>query len=325
MSLSRDSKVLIIRLSSIGDIVVCSPIIRCIKLQIGCEVHFLSKKKFAQVQQSNPYIDRLYEYEEDQLNIKLKQEQYDLVIDLHKNLRTFRIKSYLNVKSVTYNKINLEKWLMVNLKINRLPSTHLVDRYFEALSHLSISNDGQGLDYFIDTNVKISAKLPSRFIALVIGAAHYTKQIPVELCHNVIRESSSQIVLLGGKDEINKSKQIEEKTDCINLVGKLSLDQSAFVISQSNAVITGDTGLMHIAAALKKPIVSVWGSTSPVLGMFPYFGEELVESSRIDLKLACKPCSKIGKESCPKGHFKCMNQLSANDIISQTNDILLRN
>lgn len=325
MTLTSDSKVLIIRLSSIGDIIVCSPIIRCIKLQLGCEVHFLVKKKFAEVQQSNPYIDKHYEYEDEQLQTKLKAEKYDLIVDLHKNARTFRIKSYLSVRTATYNKINLQKWLMVNLKINRLPSTHLVDRYFAALEHIGISNDGKGLDYFYDSAEQLKIDLPVRFIALVIGAAHYTKQIPTDLCEAIIREQNIEVVLLGGQDEIEKGKQIEEKISCINLVGKLSLDQSAMVILKSNAVITGDTGLMHLAAALRKPIISIWGSTSPVLGMFPYFGEEKVEEKRINLNLACQPCTKIGKKQCPKGHFDCMNKLSANDIISQTNQILLRN
>lgn len=325
MPLSSDSKILIIRLSSIGDIVVCSPIIRCIKKQIGCEVHFLVKKKFKEVQMSNPYIEKQFTYEDEDLKSKLRHEKYDLVIDLHKNLRTLEIKSWLRAKWINYNKRNIDKWLLVNFKINRLPQNHLVDRYFEAIRELGVDNDGEGLDYFIDKDVSINYQLPEAFVALVVGAAHFTKQIPSKLCESYIQQVSEEVVLLGGKGEIEKASYIASSTDCINLVGQLTLDESAIVISKAAAVITGDTGLMHMAAALKKPIVSVWGSTSPKFGMFPYFGKVPKDVRRVNSNLSCQPCTKIGNAKCPKGHFDCMSGLSAKDLISQTNEILLRN
>jgi len=325
MPLTSDSKVLVIRLSSIGDIVVCSPIFRCLKKQIGCEVHFLVKRKFHHVQQSNPYIDKHYIYEDPRLQVKIKIEEYDLIIDLHKNLRTLGVKAWSKVKSISFNKLNIEKWMLTNLKIDKLTKLHLVDRYFEALAPLGIKNDGAGLDYFGEIDHIYDEELPADFVALVIGAAHYTKRIPAELCISIINRYDGKVVLLGGMAEKVIGEQIVRSTKCINKVGKLSLDQSASVISRCNVVITGDTGLMHIAAALNKPIVSIWGSTSPVLGMFPYFGDNKPTERRIDLKLPCKPCTKIGKKRCPKGHFNCMNNLSADDIISQTNEILLRN
>lgn len=326
ISLSNKSKILIIRLSSIGDIVVCTPIIRCIKKQIGCQIHFLQKARFKEVLSANPYIDKHYYLEDARLKESLKCEGYDLVIDLHKNLRTTKIKSWLPVKSISYNKVNIEKFLLVNFKLNRMPNEHLVDRYFKAVKDLGVVNDGGGLDFFVGDTGPFKA-IRDKYIALVIGAAHYTKQIPLELCNKIIRLSKTKIVLLGGKAEVTKSEKLFSDNDQLeNYVGKLTLHESAMMIKGASVVITGDTGLMHISAAMQRPIVSVWGSTAPAFGMYPYYGQADHKESRVQLEqLKCRPCTKIGNAKCPKGHFKCMMNLSANDIILKTNDHLLRN
>ena len=325
-SLSSSSKVLIIRLSSIGDIVLCSPIIRCLKNQTGCEIHFLQKEKFKEVQIANPHITRHYYLESDNIRKSLNNENYDLVIDLHKNLRTARIKKWIATRSVTYYKANIKKFLLVNFKVDRLPKEHLVDRYFKAVKQLGVKNDGLGLDFYIDDSVS-TEYIDEAYVALVIGAAHYTKQIPTNLCKELIKLSTTKIVLLGGEAEIEKSKQLENcNNELVNYVGKLTLHESAQIIKNASLVITGDTGLMHISAALKKPIVCVWGSTVPAFGMYPYYGNSGNKEVRIEAKeLSCRPCTKIGRAKCPKGHFNCMRALSANDIILKTNELLLRN
>ena len=87
----------------------------------------------------------------------------------------------------------------------------------------------------------------------------------------------------------------------------LTLNQSAYMLDKSAMVISNDTGLMHIAAALKKPIVSIWGSTTPQMGMTPYYGKEIMPQLYSEVNnLSCRPCSKLGKDACPKKHFKCM-------------------
>ena len=326
ISLTSQSKVLIIRFSSIGDIVLCTPIIRTLKKQIGCEVHFLQKERFKEVLSANPYIDKHYYLEQNDLKISLQSEKYDLLIDLHKNVRTSKFKFWLSVPSLTFHKANIEKWKLVNFTSYTSSIRHLVDRYFDAVKSLGIENDGEGLDFFISLSDSTKA-MPKHYIALMIGAAHYTKQIPQKLCKEIIEASDSDFILLGGKNEIAKSKSLESlKGIRKNFVGKLSLQESAQVVLNSEVVITGDTGMMHIAAALQKPIVSIWGSTAPSIGMYPYYGNSATNSFRIEHKeLSCRPCTKIGKSTCPKGHFKCMADLSAKDIISKTNELLLRN
>ncbi|MEQ9415680.1 MAG: glycosyl transferase, partial [Cyclobacteriaceae bacterium] len=128
-------KILIIRFSSIGDIVLTTPVIRVLKTQVdNAEIHYATKARFAGLLKENPYVDKLHLLD-DKLGLlitDLKREKFDHIIDLHNNLRTRIIKFSLGVKSSSFNKLNWEKWLMVNLKINKLPSLHIVDRYLQA-------------------------------------------------------------------------------------------------------------------------------------------------------------------------------------------------
>ncbi len=308
-------KVLIIRFSSIGDIVLTTPIIRCISEQLGAEVHFLTKTKFKSIQQHNPYITKLFSLKKDVSEVieDLKAEQYDYIVDLHKNLRTQEVKLKLGIKSYTFNKLNIQKWLKVNLKIDRLPDTHIVDRYFEGVKALNITNDGRGLDYFIAPSDQEEADAIigdlRQYNILVLGANYFTKRIPTSLSEKIILNSQTPIILLGGKDvqkEANKLANLYPQ-ETINLVGKTSLAVSAGIIRRSNAVHTGDTGLMHIAAAYKRKIHTYWGSTIPELGMYAYLPLTAPQNENHEVpNLKCRPCSKLGYDKCPKGHFRCM-------------------
>lgn len=312
-------KVLIVRFSSIGDIVLTTPIIRCLKEQVKeVEIHYLSKENFKSVLNCNPYIDVLHTIKNDISEVTpiLKKENFDYVIDLHRNLRTLKLKIKLGVKSYSYNKLNWEKFLMTSFKINKLPNKHIVNRYFETVKPLGVFNDNKGLDYFINPNdeVKIKETLPTDFLngynALVVGGSYYTKQIPINKLNEICLQSTLPVVLLGGKEDFNIAESVfkNNKLKTINLCGKLNLNQSASIIRQSVKVITSDTGLMHIAAAYKKNIISVWGNTIPEFGMGPYLAGE--DSQIVEVKnLSCRPCSKLGYKKCPKGHFKCMNEI----------------
>lgn len=322
-------KFLILRFSSIGDIVLTSPVIRCLKQQVkDAEVHFALKKSFADVLDHNPYVDKKL-FLEDDLSVlvsRLKKENYDYIIDLHNNQRTLLIKKRLGVKSFSFNKLNFEKWLMVNFKIHLLPDVTIVDRYMKTVESFGVINDGQGLDYFISTeDEKILQTLPENFrngyVAFVIGAKHYTKQLPAEKIISLCKKISSPIVLLGGKEDSEKGKLIcESAANSFNASGKFSLNQSAAIIKHSKKVITHDTGLMHIAAAFKKEIISVWGNTVPQFGMASYYGEFKVQSSKFEVPdLSCRPCTKIGYEKCPRSHFNCMMLQDENKIAVEAN------
>lgn len=324
-------KVLIVRFSSIGDIVLTTPVIRCLKKQIeNIEIHFLTKNYFYSVIENNPYIDKIYTINSEIKTIipQLKEEEYDYIIDLHNNLRTNIVKNKLKTKSYSVNKLNFKKWLLVNLKINIMPKIHIVDRYMQTVAKLGVVNDGEGLDYFILEDKKIDLSvLPvthqKGFIGFVIGGKHATKVLPEEKVISICNKINKPIILLGGKEDNAMGKNIVKACgdNVYNSCGEFSLGQSAYLISIADKIITNDTGLMHIASAFRKPIVSVWGNTVPDFGMYPYLPEKDKQLSLIvqNNTLKCRPCSKIGYAKCPKKHFNCMKTIDEKAIIEFIN------
>lgn len=321
-------KILVIRFSSIGDIVLTTPVVRCLKKQLegDVEIHYLTKKVFASLLESNPYVSKIHSIEKSTNEVisQLKSENFDYVIDLHKNYRSSRVKRALKVFSFTFDKLNLKKWLLVNLNINRLPDMHIVDRYMAAVSALGIKNDEQGLDHFLPISTK-KYPLPESFakgyIVLVLGANHATKRIPFEKLKEILNSFDQQVVLVGGKTDREMGEKVKNlhPERIVNTAGETSLNESALLIKNSKAVITPDTGMMHIAAAFKKKIVSIWGNTVPEFGMYPYLPKEKKELfSTVEVKgLSCRPCSKIGFDKCPEKHFNCMNQINPQEVVSQ--------
>jgi ADP-heptose:LPS heptosyltransferase len=325
-------KALVIRFSSIGDIVLTTPVVRCLKKQVeGIEIHYLTKNQFKAIAENNPYIDKVYTLEQSLSETiqKLKQENYDQVIDLHNNLRTKRVKQALGKPSHSFNKLNFEKWLMVNLKINRLPDVHIVDRYLATVSHLGVKNDGQGLDYYIpDTENLDTTTLPQTYIVFAIGGQHNTKKLPNVKIIEILERIKTPIVLLGGKEDAENGQFIADALpngSVINKCGELSLNQSALVVKNSKGLITHDTGMMHIAAALDVPILSVWGNTIPQLGMYPYYkkgSDTAIKAQLFEVaNLKCRPCSKIGYDKCPKGHFDCMVKQNSKEIAKKADNL----
>jgi ADP-heptose:LPS heptosyltransferase len=325
-------KFLIVRFSSIGDIVLTTPVIRNLKQQIeGAEIHFLTKKAFLPVIEENPYIHKIHLYNNNFSEIikELKSENFDFIIDLHKNLRSARFKLALKKVSFSFPKLNVEKWLMVNLKVNKMPDVHIVDRYLETVKLFNIKNDKLGLDFFISSENEMNTQLlPENFrkgyIALVIGANHNTKQLPDDKITWLVKNINYPVIILGGKDDAARGEAIVQETGgvCLSYCGKLSLQQSASFVKQSRLVITPDTGLMHIASAFKKNILSIWGNTIPGFGMYPYLPGESSQIFEVN-NLDCRPCSKIGFDKCPKKHFKCMNQIDLEAIVKKAKQLLL--
>jgi heptosyltransferase-2 len=329
-------KVLIIRFSSIGDIVLTTPVIRCINQQLNAEVHYLIKAPYAGILNNNPYIHAMHKLRDSKTKLlrDLKREKFDLVIDLHKNIRSRYFTRKLGVKTISFDKSNFRKWLLTAFKINILAKIHIVDRYFNSLKSIKVLNDGLGLDYFTDhkdddafwTYPGLSFNQETKYIAVAIGAAHKTKVPTLDLYTGILKNIKMPVVLLGGKQDINFGDLIVENTGAhvINLAGKISLGGSAVAIRDASVLITPDTGLMHIGSAMQKNIISIWGNTVPDFGMYPYYGNRNIDknySFEVD-KLSCRPCSKIGYNKCPKGHFNCMKLQNVNGIIALIDNIV---
>ncbi len=297
---------------------------RCLKTQFqDSEIHFLTKKRNEDLLKANPYIDKIQLYDTSLSEIirKLKVEKYDFIIDLHNNFRSLRVKTGLQVKSYSFNKLNIRKLLLTKLNINTLPDSHIVDRNMETVRPLNITNDGKGLDHFISPEDEFPlSELPPSFrngyVALILAGTYTTKRMPTEKYHRLISGSELPFVLLGGKGErIAATTILEWNTgNVVDFTGKLRINQSASMVKNAKLVISNDTGLMHIASAYHKKILSVWGNTSPELGMYPYLpgeGSEILEVKG----LSCRPCSKLGYHQCPKKHFRCMNNIPEERIV----------
>jgi len=330
--MAKALKILVIRFSSIGDIVLTTPVFRCLKNQLeACEIHFLTKKKFASLQSANPHIDKIHAFDNNRKELikELKNEHFDCVIDLHNNQRSWLFSVLLGVKKIhRFSKLNLEKWLLVHLKLDLMPEVHIVDRYLQTVSFLGVRNDGRGLDFFIPEDVMplpddIASLLKEPFVAFSIGGQHQTKRLPFEKLVKICSDIKSRVVLLGGTKEQEEAQRIvgEAGSSVLNACGRLNLFQSACLIRHAQVVISHDTGLMHIASAFSKPMVSVWGNTVPELGMYPYYpSESNIEGLIAEVKgLSCRPCSKIGYKKCPKGHFHCMNKIDDKAVVSFVN------
>ncbi|TAF77908.1 MAG: glycosyltransferase family 9 protein [Bacteroidetes bacterium] len=317
-------KILIIRFSSIGDIVWCTPVIRCLKLQLpNVELHFCTKKKFHSILEHNPYIDKFYFLEDSNSLLdftkKLKNEKYDLVIDLHNKLRTWLIRLLLFRKTISYKKLTWRRFLYTKFQIDTMSNQlHVVDRYLQTIHYLGVTNDNKGLDYFINPKDEVEIKaLPidfqNGFVSFVIGASRFTKRLPLEKMAELCQKIHKPIILIGGKEDnkvgenlisfLNKSNF---KLPIFNACGLYNISQSASIVKKSIEVYGHDTGLTHIAAAFKKKIYSIWGSTSPI-GFAPYQTENVILENA---NLSCRPCSKSGTDICPKGHFKCLTEIS---------------
>lgn len=303
-----------------------TPVIRCLKQQVlDAEVHYLTKSSFKEIIATNPYVDKIHLLNEDfdSLMDLLKKEQFDYIIDLHHNLRTLKVKKALrNVPAYSFDKLNIKKWLLTTFKINLMPRVHIVDRYLDTVKFLGVTNDGKGLDYFIPPNdvvpdVDIPAAQSLGYIGIVIGAAHDTKKLPLHKLKELCQTIKHPIILLGGPEDKAIGEEIAsvDPIKIYNSCGKFRLNESADLVRRAKVIITHDTGLMHIAAAFKKPVISVWGNTVPAFGMAPYFGDNNIRHDKFEVNgLWCRPCSKIGYNNCPLGHFKCMEKQNMFDL-----------
>jgi len=325
-------KILILRFSSIGDIVLTTPVIRILKKQLpGACLHYATKPNFEALVAANPYLDKVHYLTGNLADLvaELRQEKFDYVVDLHNNLRSRAIRFKLGVPGASFSKLNIRKWLLVNLKINKMPPVHIVDRYIATAKKLGVKNDHAGLDYFIPAADEVPiTSLPvthqQGYVAFAIGAQHATKRLPTERIIELCAKINKPIILLGGKEDAATGEKIQEyfekqsqitdnekRTTIYNACGNYSLNQSASLVRQAEVVFSHDTGLMHVAAAFKKKIYSIWGNTVPEFGMYPYLTEYNVLERN---NLPCRPCSKIGYPECPQGHFKCMREIDFSGV-----------
>ena len=306
--MQKQLKILVIRFSSIGDIILTTPVVRCLKLQTNAKVHYLTKKKYKSLLYSNDYIDQLFLLDNN-FNSLLKQleyECYDYVIDLHNNLRTKYLKLKLNVKAYSLSKDIIKRFLLINFGANLL-NNHVVERYFKTIKFLNITDDNKGIDFTLNKEEIIDYNFKQDYLAWCIGGTYNQKKLSVNQIKEVVEKINIPVVFLGGDKEAFYAQEVvrvSKHQKLVNFCGKLSINQSAYIIKYSKLFLTNDTGLMHIATSFKVPILSFWGCTKPSLGFYTFQPKML--SKNIVAKNSTRPCSRHGnycryyKEGCVK-------------------------
>ena len=312
-------EILVIRFSSIGDIVLCTPVFRLLKLKFpDAKITFLTKHKFRGILEGNKHIDRILAWDNLKDREELSNISFDAIVDLHSNLRSFIVKlRFWNVPRTSLNKENVNKFLFTLTKWKRFEVSSIVDRYVETLKVWNIVNDNGGLDFEGQAS-EVGLEEIGKYVAIVLGGTYTTKRIPQNKLEELFAEmQKTKFVLIGGKEELELGNLLVEKYKgrVISKCGQLSINESAAVLKRSEIVIAGDTGMAHIAAALGKPLALIWGNTDRGYGMSPV-PKPGVELKHFEVEgLGCRPCSKLGFAACPKQHFKCMEAQKMGEVM----------
>lgn len=315
-------KILVIRLSSMGDIILTTPVLRCIKQQVDqAVVHCLVKSPFVSLLSHSPYVDQVISYDESRNFIKqLRAEQYDFVVDLQNNHRSHLLWRQLRCKHSVVNKEDWARMWLVLTKRNHIKQASVVDRYMKAAAPLGVVNDGKPLDLFYEPQTDGPDVQQRPYVAIACGAQHGTKRIPLKYLQFLIGSIQGTIVLLGDNQDRYRiaDGSVHLNRRVVNMCGKTSLTELIQWVDRATVVISGDTGIMHMAAALQKELIVLWGSTTPLFGFAPYG----VEAYNSEVMLDCRPCSRMGKEKCPKQHLRCFEGHPWQQIVNYVNSKL---
>jgi heptosyltransferase-2 len=322
------NKILIVRLSSLGDILLTTPLVRVLK-EINTDLHidFVLREEYEELMINNPYINRIYKYtnykfEKQALFNSILDEDYDLAVDLQNNIRSKELMRVLKCTKLKFRKHNLKKFLLVRLKINLLKDHPAIPvRYINVLNNNSVEN--AGLDFFTQNKINPQLTNTDKNIGFCPGAKHFTKQWPVEYFIELGKKLEGEgyrIVIFGGVEEVKTCDEIEKNLrNALNLCNS-SILQLGADMKMCKVIYTNDSGLMHLATAVRVPVISFFGSTVREFGFFPYKAKSIVLENK---ELACRPCTHIGRRSCPKVHFNCMKQITPDDAIRALKEVLI--
>lgn len=324
------NRLLIIRLSSLGDILLTTPVIRALKNNFTeAKLDFLLREEYSDTLKYNPYLDNTIllkrDYDVNEIAAELDAKNYDKIIDLQNNRRSRAIVKKIGVESFRYKKNNLAKFLLVNFKFRTNSKTLSVpERYANAIPGIEL--DDKGLDIFLPEELSSNLETDKQYIGICPGSRHFTKMYPEDYFiqfGNLIIESGKQVVIFGGSDDIEVSKRLHSQIKgSINLSNNNNLLQTAHDMKLCEAVICNDSGLMHTAAAAGVPVIAIFGSTVKDFGFAPYNIPNLILENK---SLNCRPCSHIGRNSCPKNHFKCMKEIYPHQVYEGLTKLLSKN
>jgi heptosyltransferase-2 len=342
------NKALVIRLSSIGDIILASPLIRAFHKRFpNAQIDFAVKIEFAELLLHHPFLTTIHRIDTRtgfsglrKIKQSIKSVGYDLVIDIHDNFRSKYLRSRLGTEVASVNKRKLEGFLLTKFKVHTYKGIiPVAERYLETAKKFTVIDDGEGLEVFVaqDTRARVIDKLKNlgiensfsvdrnKVIGFCPNAKHNTKMWPREYFMQLGRllqeKHGARIFLFGGTSDVQHCREVllGLNGQAVNLAGELSIMETAAAMDVCDVIVTNDTGLMHLAAARRRKIVAIFGPTVQEFGFFPYRANSIVLEKR-DLK--CRPCSHIGTAECPKKHFRCMIDIRVADALSSVERLL---
>ncbi len=322
MNLKNINRILIIRFSSLGDLILTTPFVRSLKNKYPhLEIDFLCRKEYEDVLLHNPNLNSLLCLTRadsiNEIRERIRKNKYDLIIDLQNNLRSRLISSFLSKFKRKIKKPSIKKILLVKSKINLLKERiSIPDRYGLALNKFEL--DKKGAEVFLPSGSKTTLSKDKNYVGLCPGSKHFTKKWPTDYyieCGKKFRKLGYEIVIFGGKDDKEDCVKVSEGIgDCLNLCNENDLFQTAIDMKSCSMIVCNDSGLMHLAAAMNVPLIALFGSTVREFGFSPYRSPNLILENN---SLSCRPCSHIGRNECPLEHFKCLRDISPDNLIAK--------
>jgi len=339
--LDSNYKFLIIRFSSIGDVILSTPLIRCLRAKFpDSQIDFLVKKEFSIVLSQNPYLSTIITFDKKagkgelgRIRNLVRQNKYTHILDIQGNIRSNLISVGSGANRSGFSKKLLARDILIRFGKNIYTEVKPVYlRYFEAAREFNVQYDGLGTEVFpAETEADtVSEILKQNSIAtgtpihvVAPGAQWENKRWTTEgfatAADTFCLQTGASAVLIGGQGDIEICDQIKAamRMPSLNLAGKLSLMGSASILGKASMVLTNDTGMLHMAQAMKAPVVAVYGPTTRELGFFP-----LPENSRVaETDISCRPCTQKGLHHCPKKHFRCMLDIKPEVVSSLVSEL----
>ncbi len=333
-------KVLIIRLSSIGDVVLASPFIRVLRARFPkAQIDFLVKSEYAELVRFNHHLSSVIELktpdfsELGALRKKIRRERYDAIFDLHNSLRSRYLRTYSGARTVSVvDKRVFERFVLIKFKRNLYKNAApIAERYFETAHRSDVKDDGKGLEIFVpDETLSAVSSIMAKHrldqyntvLGMAPAAEHATKMWPGERFAEVALEAArvhqAKIFIFGGQEDTKRCEEIAGLVNssagmeaAVSFAGRLSLLETAAALDFCDVVVCNDTGIMHLAAARQRNVVALFGPTVKEFGFFPYGTHARVIEQN---GLPCRPCTHIGSELCPQRHFRCMKDTTVDQV-----------
>lgn len=308
-----------------GDILLTTPLVRSLKKKYPhILTDFLLREEYSDTYKYSPYINKLFTFKRDnEIPEELKSIRFDLILDLQNNIRSAGLRKKIKSDSVrVFNKRTFDKLLLVKFKMNRLKEAKQIPvRYTEVLDNFEL--DEEGIELFIENKETSIIKFDKRYIGVAPGSRHFTKMWPEDYYISLGRKLNNEgyiVILFGGKDDRELCKRISEQIPgSIDLSNENDLLQTAVNMKECMALICNDSGLMHLACAVKIPVLAFFGSTVQEFGFTPFRNKNLILENDT---LTCRPCSHIGRENCPRKHFKCMLELTPDSAFDKLKNLI---